>query len=115
MIRALMSFFGLHVTTRFTSSLGYLTPRLCGGMRTIDKVASTWPRVKENNNLANRARSLIFGEKKYVDLTPEEQKIVDFYQQKKLEEDGVILPNTRAALEQEELEQILRKRLKDRE
>ena len=41
------------------------------------------------------------------------QKIVDFYQQKKLEEDAVILPNTRAALEQAEIEQILIKRQKE--
>ena len=66
--------------------------------------------MKWNESLADKARSLIFGEKKYTEFNSEERKIVDFYQKKKLEEDAVILPNTREALDQEEIEQILLKR-----
>ncbi|CCB89734.1 unknown protein [Simkania negevensis Z] len=68
--------------------------------------------MKWNESLADKARSLIFGEKKYTQFTLEEKKIVDFYQQRKLEEDAVILPNTHAALEQAEIEQMLLKRYK---
>ena len=79
-------------------------------LRTSDKVDLTWKSMKWNESLADKARSLIYGERKYVNFSPEEKEIVDYYQQKKLEEDAVILPNTQAALEQDEIEQMLRKR-----
>jgi hypothetical protein len=59
--------------------------------------------------LEDPALTLIFGEKKYQDFTPLERKLVDGYQQKRSREGG-IMPNTAAALEQEEVEQLLVKR-----
>ena len=50
-------------------------------------------------SLAERAGALIFGGISYLDLSPEDQKTVDAYHQKIFEEFGIILPNTRAALE----------------
>ena len=75
-----------------------------------EKADSTWKKMKWNKSLDDKARSLIFGEKKYSDFTLQEQRIVNFYQQKKLQEDAVILPNTYAALEQAEVEKMLLKR-----
>lgn len=61
-------------------------------------------RQKWTEALADQARALIFGEKKYAQMNRKERALVDRYQQVKLREDGVILPNTRMALEQEEIE-----------
>ncbi|MBI3211377.1 MAG: hypothetical protein HYZ47_01665 [Simkania negevensis] len=56
-----------------------------------------------------KAVKLIFSERRYADFTEEERRIVNLYQDKMLEVDGgVILPNTRADLEQREIEQLLR-------
>lgn len=60
-----------------------------------------------NEALAQQARSLVFGKREYKEFTPEEQQIVDFYQEMCLEEDAMILPNTAAALEAEKAEQLL--------
>lgn len=85
--------------------------RISSSSHTIEKTdlirqSMKWNQSR-NESLTDKALSLIFGERKYTEFTSEEKKIVDFYQQKKLEEDGVILPNTGAALEQAEGEQIL--------
>jgi len=87
--------------------------RKYGSLHSVPLVNLAKPCMNWNEHLADKARSLIFSERKYADLTPEEKKIVDFYQQKKLEEDAVILPNTGAALEQAEIEQMLLKRHKE--
>ncbi len=50
-------------------------------------------------SLAERAGALIFGDKSYIELSPEDQKTVDAYQKKVFEEFGVIMPNTYEALE----------------
>lgn len=54
-----------------------------------------------NKDVKKRALDLIFGSKKYMEFTPEEKRVVDFYQQKMLEVDGgAVLPNTKMDLEQ---------------
>ncbi len=69
--------------------------------------------MKWDENLAKKARKLIFNERKYRDFTSEEKKIVDSYQEKLLKVDGgVILPNTGADLEQREIEQLIAARKK---
>lgn len=61
--------------------------------------------IKWDEHLAKKAVDLIFSERKYPDFTSEEKKIVDSYQEKILEIDGgVILPNTKADLEQKKIE-----------
>jgi hypothetical protein len=53
---------------------------------------------------------LIYGEKKYQDFTPHEKAIVDSYQDYFLEESGgMVFPNTKCELEQEELKEMILK------
>lgn len=77
---------------------------------TITKIRSQSCNIKGLREVdAEKAVKLIFSERKYPDFTKEEQRIVDLYQEKILEEDGrVLLPNTRADLEQREIEQLLK-------
>jgi hypothetical protein len=65
---------------------------------------------KNNEKLEEKARSLIFGEKQYVDFSLREKKIVDLYQKKRSREDAIILPNTGSALEEAEVYEMLLKR-----
>lgn len=78
--------------------------------RVTAKTKTDLRHTRRTEKLEEKARSLISGEKNYVDLSPSEKKIVDFYQQEKFNEGGIILPNTRAAIEQAEVEQMLRRR-----
>ena len=62
-----------------------------------------------NEELKNRAKELVFGERKRKDFTAEEKNIADRYQDKILEIDGgLILRNTQAELEQEEVSRALK-------
>jgi hypothetical protein len=112
MVRVIMSFLGLNTARHSASLSACFHRRFLGSLRTAEKTDLTRQNMKWNASVADKARSLIFGERRYTEFTPQEQRIVDFYQQKKLEEDMVILPNTRAALEQAEVEQMLLKRYK---
>ena len=113
MITAVISSLRLDTVRYSTSLFACSHRRFFSRLHTAEKTDLIRENMKWNENLADRARSLIFGEKKYAQFTPKEQRIVDCYQQKKLEEDAVILPNTRAALEQTEIEQMLLKRYKE--
>ena len=105
-----MGSFGVNGTAHLTVSSSCLHRQLFG--HTANKIDLTWQHMTWNEHLAKKARFLIFGEKKYVELNLKEQKIVDFYQKKILKEDAVILPNTRADLEQAEIVQMLLDRYK---
>lgn len=109
MMKSVTNYFGFSAMHPAAKLSGFHT-RFYGSLRTSDKVDLTWKNMKWSESLADKARSLIYGERKYVNFSPEEKKIVDYYQQMKLEEDAVVLPNTQAALEQDEIEQMLRKR-----
>ena len=81
------------------------------GQKIAIKLDREFRNMKWNKNLEKKAKKLIFSEKNYSDFTSEEQKIVDFYQEKILEIDGgVILPNTKADLEQREIQQLIASR-----
>jgi len=112
MIRIIVRSLGSNPAMRSTSLPACFHRRSLCSLHTAEKTDLTRQHMKWNERVADKARSLIFGEKKYAEFTQQEQKIVDFYQQKKLEEDAVILPNTRAALEQAEIEEMLLKRYK---
>lgn len=111
MMRVIMGSWGLNTVRHSTFSCFHR--RSFSSLYTATKTDLARENMKWNESLADKARSLIFGEKKYTQFTPEEKKIVDFYQQRKFEEDAVILPNTHAALEQAEIEQMLLKRYKE--
>ena len=112
MIKVVMRSFGVNGTAHSIVSSRCLPRQLFGNVHTANKTDLTWQHMTWNEHLAKKARSLIFGEKKYLELNVQEQKIVDFYQEKILEEDAVILPNTRADLEQVEIIQMLLNRYK---
>lgn len=54
-----------------------------------------------------RALSLIFGDRKYTELTQKEQALVDTYQEIIQREEGMTLPNTGASLEQGRISKFL--------
>jgi len=56
---------------------------------------------------------LIFSKRKYLDLR--EQQLVDRYQEQKFEEDAIVLPNTKAALEEEAFAEWLLQRARVRQ
>ena len=60
-----------------------------------------------NKGLEKRALDLIFGKKSYQNFTSDEKKLVNWYQDMILKEDGgVILPNTEVDWKQRQLEQL---------
>lgn len=65
----------------------------------ITDAQETDAQEEDLESLAERAGALIFGDKSYTDLSPKDQKTVDTYQQRVFKESGVIMPNTREALE----------------
>ena len=72
------------------------------------KLDGCFHNMKWNESLAKKARKLIFSEKKYVNFSCEEKRIVDSYQEKLLKVDGgAILPNTGADLVQMKIEQLI--------
>jgi hypothetical protein len=110
MIRIIVNPYRLNATVH----LGCHDRRFFSSLQTAKKVDANWQNMKASKNLDERATSLIFGDKPYVELSRLEQKIVDAFQQRIFKEDGVVLPNTGAALEQAELEQLLHKHLRDK-
>jgi hypothetical protein len=111
MIRTATSFLGLSTVRRSTQSVCFHR-KFSSSLRTAEKTDLTWKTKEWNERLDEKALSLIFGEKRYEEFSNEERRIVDLYQQKLLKEDWVILPNTGAAIEQEEVEQMLLEREK---
>jgi hypothetical protein len=99
--------YALSAAVHPTSPVGCLNRSFFSYIRSVEKVDKNWRAIKTRERLDEKARSLIFGDKKYTKMSRSEQKIVDDYQQKKLEEAPIILPNTGADLEQVELEQLL--------
>ena len=60
-----------------------------------------------NKDLEKKAMDLIFGNKSYQNFKPEEKKLVDWYQDMMVKEDGgIILPNTKVDWEQRQVEQL---------
>ncbi len=112
MIRIIMNPCGLNATVHLTSSVGCFNKRFFNFLSIDHTVNENWKAISER--LDEKARSLIFGGKKYTEMSRREQDIVDAYQQKKLKEAPVILPNTGADLEQKELEQLLQQYFRNR-
>ena len=76
-----------------------------------EKYSSAIDILDTDDDYKDKARKLIFGERKYQDFTEEEKQIVDSYQEYLFKEDVKVLPNTKADLEQQECYQMLSQKL----
>ena len=92
---------------RLSRSATIILPRFLGSRSKAEKVGQIAKEKIKWERLEQKARVLIFGEKKYINMSSREQKIVDWYQEQKLQEDAVVLPNTREDLEQAAAEQMM--------
>ena len=88
-------------------------------LQTQRKTSSTSDKSEEqffklNKATKDKAKKLIDGKRTYQEFTPEEKKLVDWYQDLILKEyGGVVFPNTRVDWEQQKAAKLFEKKDKE--
>ncbi|MBA3239133.1 MAG: hypothetical protein H0T62_12400 [Parachlamydiaceae bacterium] len=114
MINNIRTFLSPFVVSLSTSQVVCLYKRCFASCGTVKKTNALFQqKIEWNDEQTNKAMSLIFGERQYINFTPDEQRLTDLFQERMMDEDAITLPNTRAAVEEEVIEEIRRQQYKE--